>query len=683
MINMKTAPNGLPQGLTTRAQMRFQPSTLRESDYSVEFVLATESPAEVWSWDDWEVIREVLVASGVEVPDSGQIPLQDSHNRSTIINNLGAVREIRVEKQGADDQVIGRLFFDAGDDLGLKAFNKIKNGFLDSGSVGYEVVEKQRIKENEFYDHNGKRLDGPLQLTHRWRLKEFSIVAIGADHKAKVRNEVNPSPIQADNQEKEATNMAKEPADNKTMGDTGEIDKRIVEVAAKEAKAKELLERAERLFVDTQINELCSRHECKDLGTKLVAEKATIEDAQRQVIDILATKAQPIIMPTSPEIEMGTTDVDKKRDAISGGLLLRGFPGGVMGTPAPGANEHRNRTLIDIAKECLEAQGINTRGWTASRIARTTIDSTRASGVTDLASASFANITENVANKAAMKGFASQGAIWPDICQVGSTRDFKTVSRVGLSESADLQLKQAGTEYRSAKFSDRKESGAVGRYAQQTILTEEAMINDEIGLLTTIPFRQGAAAMRVPETLLFYQINNPPTLATSGRAWFNTGNSPNNDMNHADGLTAKNLAAAVSRLKGAQPHVHSKETTTDYLDLPPKVLLVHTDEEFTAKIVSGSVATPESSMSSGVANPLKDLNLLVRASGRLSVPTTFHLFADPNLYPVVEMLFLDGRVEPEVFIERLTNIDGIAYKIRMTCGIIVLEHRTALRFRKA
>ena len=67
-----------------------RPITLNEGDRSVEAVGATEDPVEVFDWS-MGVVHEVLLMSGIEMPNNRQIPLLDSHSRWSISSkpNIG------------------------------------------------------------------------------------------------------------------------------------------------------------------------------------------------------------------------------------------------------------------------------------------------------------------------------------------------------------------------------------------------------------------------------------------------------------------------------------------------------------------------------------------------------------------------------------------------------------------
>jgi hypothetical protein len=64
---------------------------------SFEAVLATEAPVLVMDLDRWEPVEEVLLARGCKLPKNRQVPLLDSHNRTSVREGqVGSVRDIRI-----------------------------------------------------------------------------------------------------------------------------------------------------------------------------------------------------------------------------------------------------------------------------------------------------------------------------------------------------------------------------------------------------------------------------------------------------------------------------------------------------------------------------------------------------------------------------------------------------------
>ena len=86
-----------PKNFVTRAQIAYTPQSFREADDSVEFTLSTEQPALIFDFARFELVNEIIMSDGVIIPDNKQIPLIDSHDRGTVKNILGSVRDFKIE----------------------------------------------------------------------------------------------------------------------------------------------------------------------------------------------------------------------------------------------------------------------------------------------------------------------------------------------------------------------------------------------------------------------------------------------------------------------------------------------------------------------------------------------------------------------------------------------------------
>ncbi|MCC6127438.1 MAG: hypothetical protein IT426_20970 [Pirellulales bacterium] len=151
---------------------------------SIEAVLATETPAEVWAADRREVVEEVLLAGGAQLPQ--QMPLLATHDRADLDSVLGSIRNIRREA----GQIVGRLYFTAGDKRADAAWNKVAQGHLTDVSVGYHVVAAIDIPAGRQQTISGRNFSAnkrTLRVATEWTPKEGSLVPIGADPGAKTR----------------------------------------------------------------------------------------------------------------------------------------------------------------------------------------------------------------------------------------------------------------------------------------------------------------------------------------------------------------------------------------------------------------------------------------------------------------------------------------------------------------
>lgn len=157
-----------------------------KQDGGFEWILSTEKPTVVWDWERWDFVEEILLADGMLVPASGQVPLLDSHNRSSVKNVHGHVRDFAEAKMGDYPARSGMVFF-AGDQDSLDARAKVEGSHITDGSVGYQPRSSIWIDAGAEAIIKGRTFVGPVRVTYEWSLKEFSITPIGADVLAKVR----------------------------------------------------------------------------------------------------------------------------------------------------------------------------------------------------------------------------------------------------------------------------------------------------------------------------------------------------------------------------------------------------------------------------------------------------------------------------------------------------------------
>ena len=129
--HMSEMPDYERRDMTVRSFM-LRAETIDEKGRSVEAVIATEAPTMVLDMQRWEVVEEILLASGMRVASAdGQVPLLDTHNRHSVSMQLGSCRNIRAE----GTEIIGRNFFSSVQDA-QDCFTKIVEGHVRDNSVG-------------------------------------------------------------------------------------------------------------------------------------------------------------------------------------------------------------------------------------------------------------------------------------------------------------------------------------------------------------------------------------------------------------------------------------------------------------------------------------------------------------------------------------------------------------------
>lgn len=183
------------------------PASLDEASRSVEVIASTEAPAMVMDWERWEVVPEVLLMSGLNMPPSGQVPLLDSHSRDSAARVLGSFRGGQITATELGPALVGRCCFSSvkeADD----AFVKVKEGHVTDVSVGYEVNAYVWIEEGKAAVVEGESYTGPMRVVTDWSLAEVSLCPIGADANAKFRKQHQP-PAPAAGRNKKEKSMPK------------------------------------------------------------------------------------------------------------------------------------------------------------------------------------------------------------------------------------------------------------------------------------------------------------------------------------------------------------------------------------------------------------------------------------------------------------------------------------------
>lgn len=177
---------GMYPGLWSRSAMAAKRAAGEKSSDGYLWTLTSEMPAVVFDWDRWDFVDEVLLMDGMMVPAVGQVPLLDSHNRNSVDDVLGHVRDFAESTAGQYTARDGKVFF-AADEKSQRTEQKVVDRHLLDGSVGYQVKKSVWIPEDTEAAVGGKVFKGPLKVSYSWLLKEFSVTPVGADVLAKVR----------------------------------------------------------------------------------------------------------------------------------------------------------------------------------------------------------------------------------------------------------------------------------------------------------------------------------------------------------------------------------------------------------------------------------------------------------------------------------------------------------------
>lgn len=619
----------------TRA--KYQPQSIRTEDNSVEFVLSTDNPVVMWK-DGLGFVNESLVPSGAEHNDS--IPLLNCHDKYSIDKVLGSVREFRAEK----DQLIGRLYF-ADTDESKKAFELVRSGHLTSGSVGYYRIESIWINEDESVKNNGKTYEGPLLLTTKWGLDEFSLVPVPADNNATVRgkNDNGFQVIDENNKKelKEMPNVNELNEQAKTVNEPVEAKKETVvesngenlERAKKEASVEAVKLERQRIGA---INEICAKFGCKDIATRAINEGLSVDETRKLVLDYLSSNSTPLSRAKS-NVSIVADEKEKFIGAVTDGLLMRA--GITVDKPADGAESFRGHSFINIAQEVLQRNGSN-------RIYSNTETFNLIMRAGTQSYSDFSHILDNGVKKAVMAGYRLAPSTWKAWAKKGTLPNLEPAQRVGMNDIPEPQKLTEGGELRVTKINDKGEQVQLLTYGNEIRLSRRAILADDFGFFNDISKAIGARCAQKTESLAYSVLTANGTMSDNVTLFHAThGNLLSGGV-----LSKDTLALAFASMQKQTDKNGSK------LNLIPRYLICSADDGLTAEVLTTSINDVSSNVALGNTNFFRNHGLTAISTAFIAQSDGYFLIADPIYGATVEVDFLDGKEGPTIEIKE--NDDG-------------------------
>lgn len=284
-----------------------------------------------------------------------------------------------------------------------------------------------------------------------------------------------------------------------------------------------------------------------------------------------------------------------------------------------------------------------------------------------LTSTSFSNVLGDAITRRLVKEYNNKTQLdaWRKFASIVPVSDFREQKRVRMGGYGDLAAVSEAAAYADvtsptddvAKYSASKRGGLEK-------ITLEMIKNDDVGAIRQIPVKLARAAKRTLSKFAFNLIVSNPTLGDSKTLFHADHGNLGSDALSAASFTARRLAMMKQKEAGSN----------EVLSIPPAYLLVPPELEETAYNLF-------------VRNTNNDPQYVQTVKPEI-IPIWYatdaddwYLAADPADITGIEIGFLDGNEEPELFVQDnptsgsvFTN-DQITYKIRHIYGGAVIDYR--------
>ncbi|MEQ5184065.1 ClpP-like prohead protease/major capsid protein fusion protein [Providencia alcalifaciens] len=344
-------------------------------------------------------------------------------------------------------------------------------------------------------------------------------------------------------------------------------------------------------------------------------------------------------------------------DSVRASLMARAGYGEVHAD-----NPYNCMTLRELARMSLADRGVGVASYNPMQMIAMAFTHT---------TSDFGNILLDVANKSILQGWDEAPETFEKWTKKGRLGDFKPATRVGMGAFDSIREVREGAEYKYVTTGDKKATIALATYGELFSITRQAIINDDMSMLTDTPKKLGSAAKATIGDLVYAILMNNVIFSGDKIKLF--------DEKHSNvtsgGMDVDTISAACELMQD------QKEGERE-LNIEPAFMLVPTSLAKAAKQVIGSSSVKGADVNSGVINPVKDIVEIIRES-RLSrgankdKPTWFLTSAQGT--DTVEVAYLDGVDIPYIDQQEGFTSDGVTTKVRIDAGVAPIDYRGMVR----
>ena len=595
----------------------------------LEFPFSSESPYLRQSWfdDPWV---EILGHRDEEIDlsrlnDGAPVLLNHgaSKTEESALRSIG--KTVRAWVQDGRGYVEVKLSRRAGME-GL--LQDIQDEIVQNVSVGYQILERTLVSHKE-------GMPDEYRVT-KWLPMEVTLCDIPADATVGLGRSID---INGDKEMEQRTDEAvvTQPA----------IDVDAIRSAAKADAVKQERQRASDIRVAVRSAGLDMSY-----ADELIDGDVTVDAARAQVLEKLAARTESAPISSRADIFTTVDETETRRSLMTEAVLYRANPSAKL---SDGARQYAGLSMIDIAKECLDARGVKYRGMDRLQIVSRAFE-----GNSDLP-----NVLANVANKSLRQAYESAPRTFTPWARQTTAPDFKLMSKVSLSDAPALEKVTENGEFKRGAVTDGKETYQLATYGKIIGLTRQAIINDDLSAFTRVPAMFATAAANL-ESDTVYGILTANAALADGVALFHAATHLN--------YTSTGTVISIDSLGVAKKLMRLQKTPKNVvMNLTPKFLIVPAQIEN----VGWQYTTPEyNAATAATVNPFRgQLQLIVEPRLDASSGTAWYMAADSNMVDTIEYCYLEGQNGVYIETRQGFDVDGMEIKARLDFAAKAIDYR--------
>lgn len=666
-----------------RAQ--FVPDTLNQEERTVNVVFATPTPVLRYSWMREEYYNEVLDMNGANLERTSKgLPVLDNHSSWGSVGTTVIGRAHDIKREGESWTATVR-FSKRENVQGL--IDDVRDGIITDISFGYSVDKVERMEKTDGEQYR-------TYMVRNWTPNEISFVSIPADPKAGVRSadgqtkgldlveiyeRENPTPEPTKQILNKGVIMKREQiiamlekrgitVDASITDDALQAElERALNVEGNDPKAITAAVEAERSRTAEIFNAVRLAKLPNEFAESLVKDGTSIDAARAAILTEFGKSDAGRGM--NPHVEVGTDHSAVLRtQAATASLIMRSEPELLRGEKKPFSDEviaeagkkYRHMSLVDLAKDSLVRGGVDVDGMDKMQLVGRAFTSS---------TSDFPVLLEGANRTVLLANYQAQSDTWRRFCATGSVSDFREHKRLRMGTFSDLDKVNENGEFKNKKITDANfEKVKIGTKGNIINVSRQMIINDDLGAFLRLAAMLGRSAARSIENDVYALLASNPTLA-DGVALFHAS--------HGNIATAGAPSVAVIDAMRQKMASQKDKDSNDFLDIRPALALAPLSLGGSLRLLNTSqfdndgTAFQKPNIVAGLFNDVIDTP---RLAG-----TTYYMFADPSVEPVIEVNFLNGEQNPFMENENGFSVDGTQWKIRLDYGVGAVGFRGAVR----
>ena len=326
-------------------------------------------------------------------------------------------------------------------------------------------------------------------------------------------------------------------------------------------------------------------------------------------------------------------------------------------------NAYNHMSLRELARASLHDRGIGVASLNPMQMVGLAFTHT---------TSDFGIILMDVANRSMLAGWELAEETFQLWTKKGQLSDFKTVSRIGLGEFPSLRQVREGAEYKYITIGENSQQIALATYGELFSITRQAIINDDMNLLTDIPRKMGMAAKGTIGDLVYGILTSNPNLA-DGVALFHAATHKNLQTGAGSALSVESLDKGRTQMRTQKTSASGGKQRP--LNIRPAYLLTPVALEAKALQLINSTSVPTAQVNQGVANPIQGMAQVISEPRLDDESATAWYLAAAQGTDTIEVAYLNGVDTPYMEQQQGFTVDGVATKVRIDAGVAPLDFR--------